>query len=135
MKTFEQGELFSSLPPMSHPTIPGAMRVPLHEMDGVYELHIEERYIRRYTDENLPDKVKVALAFIKAASPHPFVGTKFAAPRWASNLNSYINSMGESYDSIGWRSPHQVPHGEMYMIVLPRKYMFSLVGERIKKGL
>jgi hypothetical protein len=135
MKMFEQGELFSSLPPMSHPTIPGAMRVPLHEMDGVYELHIEERYIRRYTDENLPDKVKVALAFIKAASPHPFVGLKFMAPRWASNLNSYINSMGESYDSIGWRSPHQVPHGEMYMIVLPRKYMFSLVGERIKKGL
>ena len=135
MKMFEQGELFSSLPPMSHPTIPGVMRVPLHEMDGVYELHIEERYIRRYTDENLPDKVKVALAFIKAASPHPFVGLKYMAPRWASNLNSYINSMGESYDSIGWRSPHQVPHGEMYMIVLPRKYMFSLVGERIKKGL
>ena len=135
MKTFEQGELFSSLPPMSHPTIPGAMRVPLHEMDGVYELHIEERYIQRYTDENLPDKVKVALAFIKAAAPHPFVGLKYMAPRWASNLNSYINSMGESYDSIGWRSPHQVPYGEMYMIVLPRKYMFSLVGERIKKGL
>jgi hypothetical protein len=100
-------------------------------MDGVYELHIEERYIRRYTDENLPDKVKVALAFIKAAAPHPL--------RWLgmrnSNLNSYINSMGENYDSIGWRSPHQVPHGEMYMIVLPRKYMFSLAGERVKKGL
>jgi len=133
MRTFEQGELFSSLPPMSHPYIPGAMRVPLHEMDGVYELHVEERYIRRYTDENLPDKVKVALAFIKAAAPHPFVGLKYM---WANNhLNSYINSMGESYDSIGWRSPHQVPHGEMYMIVLPRKYMFSLAGERIKKGL
>ena len=134
MKTFEQGELFSSLPPMSHPTIPGVMRVPLHEMDGVYELHIEERYIRRYTDENLPDKVKVALAFIKAAAPHPFVGLEYMRTR-GGNLNSYINSMGENYDSIGWGSPHQVPHGEMYMIVLPRKYMFSLVGERVKKGL
>ena len=134
MKTFEQGELFSSLPPMSHPTIPGVMRVPLHEMDGVYELHIEERYIRWYTDENLPDKVKVALAFIKAAAPHPFVGLEYMRTR-GGNLNSYINSMGENYDSIGWRSPHQVPHGEMYMIVLPRKYMFSLAGERVKKGL
>jgi hypothetical protein len=135
MKTFEQGELFSSLPPMSHPTIPGAMRVPLHEMDGVYELHIEERYIRRYTDENLPDKVKVALAFIKAAAPHSYVGFQYMPGFRLGNLNSYINSMGENYDSIGWRSSHQVPHGEMYMIVLPRKYMFSLVGERVKKGL
>jgi hypothetical protein len=134
MKTFEQGELFDSLPPMSHPTIPGVMRVPLHEMDGVYELHIEERYIRRYTDENLPDKVKVALAFIKAAAPHPFVGLQYMRAR-GGKLNGYINSMGENYDSIGWRSSHQVPHGEMYMIVLPRKYMFSLVGERVKKGL
>jgi hypothetical protein len=132
MKTSGQGELFASLPPISHPTIPGAMRVPLHELDGVYELHVAERFLLRYTDENLPEKVKIALAFIKAAAPHPvfkYTGLVF------SKLNGYINSMGESYDSIGWRSSHQAPHGEMYMIVLPRKYIFSLVGEPVKKGL
>jgi hypothetical protein len=124
----KQGELFASLPPMSHPTIPGVMRVPLHELDGVYELHVAERFLLRYTDENLPEKVKVALAFIKAGKL-PIKDPPTHA------LYGYINSMGEDYDSIGWRSHQQIPHGHMYIIILPRKYIFSLAGEPIKKEL
>ena len=76
-------------------------RVPLRLLDNSYIVFLNENIKRIFTSENLPDFIKLALAFIKASS---ITSPKADSELYELNMFLPEDMENELYTESGWRA-------------------------------
>ena len=95
-------------------------RVPMKILDGSYIIFLNQNIKRIFTSENLPDYIKLASAFIKAAS--------IATPKKDSELYELDLFLPEDKDNeickeTGWRASES-----WFIVILSNQQINELAG-------
>lgn len=95
-------------------------RVPLRLLDDSYIVFLNQNIKRIFTSENLPDFIKLALAFIKASSI-----TSPKADSEVYELNMFLpeDMKNELYKESGWRASDS-----WFIVILSNSQINELAG-------
>jgi hypothetical protein len=85
--------------------------------DGHYIVYVGDGYVRRYTDDTLPECLRSRLAMILAS------GDDVTPNESLLKMELYTNQNSPELDEIGWRASQSY-----FCMVLTRKELFSLRG-------
>ena len=100
------------------------LRTYMNVQDGVYSLYLDGDFKREFTDETLPDAIKVILGLINAYDWDAI--SKRLTTAESNDEEAIIWRFANAYPSIlldiGWRQ------GNHYCLVLPKKVFDELSG-------
>jgi hypothetical protein len=91
-------------------------RVPLRVQDDSYVIFLNQNIKRIFTSENLPDFIKLALAFIKASS---IISPKANSELCELNMFLPEDMDNELYKEYGWRA------SDSWFIVILSNYQIN----------
>ena len=109
---------FNGLSPVVHPTNWSLTRVPLHRGEGIYTVHVGDNFTRTYTDETLPDPIKMRMAMILASDQ--FIVRDIELLK----AELYVNHGPVDLHDIGWQASDSY-----FCIVLPRTDLEDMKGD------
>jgi hypothetical protein len=109
---------FVHLSPVVHQNDWSLVRVPLHREEGIYTVHVGDNYTRTYTDETLPDSIKMRLAMILAS--HQYVVRDVELLK----AELYVNHGPVDLHDIGWQSSDSY-----FCLVIPKKDLEEMKGD------
>lgn len=89
---------FNHLSPVTHSTNWSLYRVPLHREEGIYTVYVGDNFTRTYTDETLPDPIKMRLAMILASEQYIIRDLELLK----SEL--FVNHGPVEFHDIGWQA-------------------------------
>jgi hypothetical protein len=99
-------------------------RVYMHVHDGIYSVYLGDGVTRMFTDETLPDAIKVIVGLINAYTwSDERVDSSLEIPNVESILFRFKPNYPAHMFDIGWRS------GPHYCLVLPEGVMKNLLGD------
>ena len=123
---------FTGYPPMpyKHGRKDDLYRCVLCQSGDMYKLYTTRERVLHYTDETLPDPIKIALGFIKA------IPARNTNP-WVQAGDLYMNNHSRKLDGIGWLGKVELVHFEppnvyqpikeyYYVIILPRDVLSEI---------
>jgi hypothetical protein len=114
---------FNRLSPVTHSTNWALVRVPLIREYGKYIVYVGDNFTRTYSDETLPDPIKMRLAMILASEQYVI--------RDAELLKSeiYVNHGPVELHDIGWQASDSY-----FCIVIPIQDLEDMKGDTRGKG-
>ena len=95
-------------------------RVPLRLLDDSYIVFLNQNIKRIFTSENLPDFIKLALAFIKASS---ITSPKADSELYELNMFLPEDMENELYKESGWRASDS-----WFIVILSNSQINELTG-------
>ena len=95
-------------------------RVPLRLLDDSYIVFLNQNIKRIFTSENLPDFIKLALAFIKASS---ITSPKADSELYELNMFLPEDMENELYKESGWRASDS-----WFIVILSNSQINELAG-------
>ena len=95
-------------------------RVPLRLLDNSYIVFLNQNIKRIFTSENLPDFIKLALAFIKASS---ITSPKADSELYELNMFLPEDMENELYKESGWRASDS-----WFIVILSNSQINELTG-------
>ena len=95
-------------------------RVPMKILDGSYIVFLNQNIKRIFTSENLPDFIKLALAFIKASS---ITSPKADSELYELNMFLPEDMENELYKESGWRASDS-----WFIVILSNSQINELTG-------
>ena len=95
-------------------------RVPMKILDGSYIVFLNQNIKRIFTSENLPDFIKLALAFIKASS---IISPKADSELCELNMFLPEDMENELYKESGWRASDS-----WFIVILSNSQINELTG-------
>ena len=123
VKDYTMPVKFDSLSPVVHPTDWALIRVPLHRGEGIYTVHVGDNYTRTYTDETLPDPIKIRLSMILASNQY------VVRDRELLKAELYVNHGPTDLHDIGWQSSDSY-----FCLVIPKKDLEDMKGDTRSKS-
>lgn len=89
--------MFGNLTPVSHALNPSLYRVPLKRDGDKYILYVADNFVRNFTQDTLPDEVKVKLTMISAVS-------KVNVRDWdITQGDVYLTRTNQNLEEVGWQ--------------------------------
>jgi len=104
--------------PVRHSRLRDHHRVPIVNINGRYEIFVEENYVRIFDDETMPDLLKTRIAMAKAGTK------KLAYEDGLGPFGMRIYECAEAnkhLEDIGWAVTDN-----LWVLVLPSKYLTYL---------
>ena len=108
--------------PVVHPKNWNCIRVPLYKSAGKYHVYVSDDLVRYFTDETLPDLLKVKMAMI-LASPQP----QLIPEERVTKINVYTCTM-PNFANIGWRVSES-----WFCMVVDKLFLNTLKGGTLNK--
>lgn len=122
MRMYEE-EWKRSLAPMPyHKEVLNSWRVAIRHVHGEYIINLGDNYIRNFSYGNLPDFLKVKLAYANNDEP-------LTSDEYLSYPDAFIyTGKNIALKHIGWRASESY-----YIVILTKQEMNSLKGETLNK--
>ena len=108
--------------PVVHPKDWSLIRVPLCKMHNRYSVYVSDDLVRHYTDETLPDVLRVKMAMILASTQPQLI------PEERMNKIDVYQCSMPHLNRVGWRVSNS-----WFCMVLDRLFLDSLKGGTLNK--
>lgn len=112
--------MLGNLTPVSHYYLSNLYRVPILREGDNYTIYVADNFVRNFTQETLPDEVKMKLSMIIAASNVDVRDWEF----YNSDVYVPSDNLAEGFDDIGWQVSDSY-----FCVCMTRELLDKLRGE------